>query len=59
MDNDVTKEVQRVKEGILDVCVTVREYIRDETTKTEEWKKRKERERRGTKGVDDEFWLNV
>lgn len=59
MDNDVLKEVQRVKEGIAEACVMVRKYAQAEQARADEWKKRRDREKRETKGVDDDFWLNA
>lgn len=59
MDNDVVKEVQRVKEGIAEACVMVRECVEAEQARSSEWKRRQDRERRETKGLDDDFWLNA
>ena len=59
MDNDVVKEVQRVKEGIAEAYVVVREFSQAKRAHENEWRKRKEREGRETKNVDDEFWLNA
>ncbi|KAH8083813.1 hypothetical protein BXZ70DRAFT_577166 [Cristinia sonorae] len=59
MDNDVVKEVQRVKEGIAEACVMVREYVQADQARVAEWRKKRERMRKETKGLDDDFWLNA
>ncbi|THH30950.1 hypothetical protein EUX98_g3261 [Antrodiella citrinella] len=59
MDNDVVKEVQRVKEGIAEACVMVREYVEAEQVRSTKWKQQRDRERKDTKTVDDDFWLNA
>ncbi|KIP06592.1 hypothetical protein PHLGIDRAFT_19407 [Phlebiopsis gigantea 11061_1 CR5-6] len=59
MDNDVTKEAQRVRENVKEARAEVRAY-KDERERL--WAgvaERKERERTETKGPDDEFWLNA
>lgn len=53
------KEVQRVKVGIAEACVMVREFVQTEQAHATEWRTRRDRERGETKGVDDEFWLNA
>ncbi|KAI0087935.1 hypothetical protein BDY19DRAFT_199872 [Irpex rosettiformis] len=59
MDNDMVKEVQRVRESIKEAWSEIAEYRHERNARDVEMKKRRARERRDTKGVDDEFWLQV
>lgn len=59
MDNDMVKEVQRVRESIKEARLEIAEYRSERDARDGEMLKRRARERRETKGVDDEFWLQV
>ena len=59
MDNDVTKEAQRVRENIKEAHAEVRAYKDERERRWAGVAERKERERTETKGPDDEFWLNA
>ena len=59
MDNDVFKEVQRVRESIKEARAEIAEYKIVRDTQDQQVRKRRARERRETKGVDDDFWLQV
>ncbi|KAI0758327.1 hypothetical protein BC629DRAFT_1552042 [Irpex lacteus] len=59
MDNDMVKEVQRVRESIKEARSEIAEYRSERDARDGEMLKRRARERRETKGVDDEFWLQV
>lgn len=59
MDNDVMKEVQRVRESIKEARTEIAGYRHERDARGLEVTRRKARERRETKGLDDEFWLQV
>lgn len=59
MDEDVTKEVQRVRENVKEARAAVREFREEREKRLVGAKQRKENERRETKGLDDDFWLNA
>ncbi|KAI0371133.1 hypothetical protein BV20DRAFT_1112799 [Pilatotrama ljubarskyi] len=57
MENDVATEVQRVRLGIQETRMLVRECREDCRARTADRQERQDRERRETKGPDDDFWL--
>ena len=59
MDNDMMKEVQRVRESIREAWTEIAEYRQERDARDVEMARRRARERRETKDVDDEFWLQV
>jgi len=59
MDNNVMKEVQRTKESIKEARALICETRQEGDIRLARLKKRKDREKRETKGPDDEFWLNA
>ena len=61
MDNDVSCEVQRVRENIRETRALVKEVKGEQRARSAEFLARRDREResRETKGVNDEFWLGV
>lgn len=59
MDEDVIKEVRRVRESLKEAFALVREYADAEKSRKAQVKERKDRQLKDTKGVDDEFWLNA
>ncbi|KAI0655946.1 hypothetical protein C8Q70DRAFT_1057144 [Cubamyces menziesii] len=59
MENDVATEVQRVRLGIQEARMLVRECREDCRARQKALRKRRDRERRDTKGADDDFWLGV
>jgi hypothetical protein len=59
MDNDMGKEVQRVRESIKEARTEIAEYRHERAVRQGDLQRRRARERRETKGVDDEFWLQV
>ncbi|KAI0674999.1 hypothetical protein C8Q78DRAFT_964904 [Trametes maxima] len=59
MDNDVAMEVQRVRLGIQEARTLVRECREESKMRTNEMQMKREKERRETKGADDDFWLGV
>ena len=59
MDNDMVKEVQRVRESIKEARADIEEYRNERSLRDNVVEQRKAREGRDTKDVDDEFWLQV
>lgn len=59
MDEDVIKEVRRVRESLQEAFDMVREYVDTENNRIAQQKERRERQEKDTKGVDDDFWLNA
>ncbi|KAI0769311.1 HET-domain-containing protein [Trametes elegans] len=59
MENDIVTEVQRVRLGIQEARTLVRECRQDCEERTRALQKRRERERRETKGAEDDFWLGT
>lgn len=59
MDEDVIKEVHRVRQSLREAFTMVREYVEAENTRKVQQKERRDRETKDTKGVDDDFWLNA
>lgn len=59
MDDDIHKEVQRVRESIREARADIADYKTQRHVQDRAVLKRKARERRETKGVDDDFWLQV
>ncbi|KAI0356176.1 hypothetical protein OH77DRAFT_238840 [Trametes cingulata] len=57
MENDVATEVQRVRLGIQEARMLVHECREDCRARASEKRERRDRERRETKGPDDDFWL--
>ena len=61
MDNDVSCEVQRVRENIRETRALVKEVKGEQRARSAEFLARRDREQesRETKGVNDDFWLGV
>ncbi len=59
MDDDVGKEVQRVRESIGEARHIIMDHREEQNANDQRVEKRRDLERRETKGVDDEFWLNA
>ncbi|KAI8993779.1 hypothetical protein BD414DRAFT_480424 [Trametes punicea] len=59
MDHDIATEVQRVRLGIQEARTLVRECREDCQARATARQKRRDRERRETRGTDDDFWLGV
>lgn len=59
MDEDVIKEVRRVRESLQEAFTMVREYVEAENSRIAQQKERRERQQKDTKEIDDDFWLNV
>ena len=59
MDEDVVREVRRVRESLQEAFTMVREYADAENQRLIEQKERREKQQKETKEVDDDFWLNA
>ena len=59
MDDDVSKEVHRVRESVKEAYEMIGEYVRARDARMNQLEARKDKQKRETKGVGDEFWLNV
>ena len=59
MDNDIVKEVQRVRESIKETKAEIAEFNSERRAQEKQVQKRRAREEHDTKGIDDEFWLQV
>ncbi|KAA1475184.1 hypothetical protein DENSPDRAFT_841921 [Dentipellis sp. KUC8613] len=58
-DRDLSNEVQRVQESIRDACGFMEGWREQRREYVTEYVRRRERERRETKGPDSDFWLGV
>jgi len=59
MDNDISCEVQRVRENIRETRALVKQVKSEQRLRSSEFLERREKESRETKSVHDEFWLGV
>lgn len=59
MDGDVSKEVQRVRESIKEANEMIAEYAQAEKQRLSHLEARTDRQKRDTKGFQDDFWLHV
>ncbi|KAI0081872.1 hypothetical protein K474DRAFT_1768110 [Panus rudis PR-1116 ss-1] len=59
MDDDVAKEVQRVRDSIKETHELIRQLAQAEKVRVDRLKKRHDKQRRETKAIDDDFWLNA
>ncbi|GJE94890.1 hypothetical protein PsYK624_110660 [Phanerochaete sordida] len=59
MDNDVVKEIERVRQHIKEVRATTEAFREEREVRYEQIALRKDQEERETKRPDDEFWLNA
>ncbi|KAH9949617.1 hypothetical protein B0H21DRAFT_727654 [Amylocystis lapponica] len=59
MDGDIAAEVQRVQHGIREAWTLIHDHKQGQETRNSRGEARRGREKRETKGVDDEFWLGV
>ena len=59
MDDDILKEVQRVRENVKEARAVMREFREERARRRVGAQQKREREEKETKGPDDEFWLNA
>ncbi|KAH9935397.1 uncharacterized protein B0H18DRAFT_975671 [Fomitopsis serialis] len=59
MDNDISCEVQRVRENIRETRALVKQVKSEQRLRSSEFLERREKESKETKSVHDEFWLGV
>lgn len=59
MDEDTMKDVQRVNESIKEVYDDIAEVRAELEAEEKQLARRRAKEKRDTKGIDDEFWLNA
>lgn len=59
MDEDTMKDVQRVNESIKEVYDDIAEVRAELEVEEKQLARRRAKEKRDTKGIDDEFWLNA
>lgn len=59
MDDDVSKEVHRVKESVKEAYEMIEEYVQARDTRMGRLEAKKDRQTRETKTVGDDFWLNA
>ena len=59
MDDDTAKDVQRVRESIKEARSSVAQAREELAMEEDQLSERRAKEKRETKGVDDDFWLNA
>ncbi|KAH9831221.1 uncharacterized protein C8Q71DRAFT_850923 [Rhodofomes roseus] len=59
MDDDISCEVQRVRESIRETRALVKEVKSEQRLRSSEFLAQRDKEDRETKGINDEFWLGV
>ena len=59
MDDDITRDVQRLRESIKETHLEIAEAHKEIQQEERQLARHRAKEQRETKGIDDDFWLNA